>query len=634
MSEPSRAAADRRRRGTDFVTKNACVECKRKRTKAGILSSVRQCDGQNPCARCISQDGVVCHYEVSVRVSKGTLKAEIERLQDYQQSSEFVFGKLASGNHVDFIVQELQNGKTLRDIQISLGGPLSGAQANGYSLPPSEISSTNDYSENSSQQDYSGVDKEDGGRGISGDQDTEPELGTYEDAEPWTTITSDNDLIEHLLSLYACWEYPIFASFAMQHFRTDFKAGRRRYCSSMLLNGILAVGCLFTGGANVHPSSVSGEAFFAEAERLWVFSQNNPSFTTIQALGVMSLFEASRGRDAHSLFFSGQSIRMAVEMGLHGKVKENEIMTDIEREVRSATIWGASIAWSTVMRRVPHLSLHELPTIHPTRPEPEEHRQWLPHTGDGIEVDERLTQMSHARTIHLAMCSLFEILHKSLYVLHIPARLLHSQDVLKIYTRYLAWLDSLDDTIRLGGNSTPPAIFMHMFYHFAILLVFSPFIKIRFIDSIIVPYEICSQAVNAILSLLSSYRHLYTLRRTPCFVPFIALASNAMDLIRIPPEVMLQNIANLREMAFSHVSAARGADLLEFKGQAYSTPAALASQDDIAQRVSQRRESVSEILNEMFKTSIDISAINLNSFLAPPVDLYAIPEPGAATASV
>ena len=156
-----------------------------------------------------------------------------------------------------------------------------------------------------------------------------------------------------------------------------------------------------------------------------------------------------------------------------------------------------------------------------------------------------------------------------------------------------------------------------MFYHFAILLLFSPFIKIRFIDSIIVPYEICSQAVDAILSLLSSYRHLYTVRRTPCFIPFIALASNAMDLIRIPPQMMLQNIANLREMAFSHVSAARGADVLELNDQAYSTPAALAAQDDIAEHVGERRESVSEILNEMFKTFLDISAVDPDSFLTP-----------------
>ena len=117
------------------------------------------------------------------------------------------------------------------------------------------------------------------------------------------------------------------------------------------------------------------------------------------------------------------------------------------------------------MRRVPHLSFHELPTLQPTRPEPEEHHKWVPYTGDGLEVNGNLTQISNSRTIHLAMCSLFEIQHESLYALHVPARLLRSQDVLKIYTRYLAWLDSLVDTIRLGGNSTPAVIFMQLVPH-------------------------------------------------------------------------------------------------------------------------------------------------------------------------
>ena len=125
-----------------------------------------------------------------MRISKETLRAEIERLRDYQQSSEFVFGKLVSGDHVDFIVQELQNGKTLLDIQISLGGPLSEARTHRYSLPPSKISSANNNSENGSLYNPGG-DK--GGAqqgllmldgGISGDRDTESELGTYKDAEP------------------------------------------------------------------------------------------------------------------------------------------------------------------------------------------------------------------------------------------------------------------------------------------------------------------------------------------------------------------------------------------------------------------------------------------------------------------
>lgn len=61
----------------------------------------------------------------------------------------------------------------------------------------------------------------------------------------WTDITSDIDLVWHLLALYFCWEYPIFASLSKENFLNDFKDGRPRYCSPMLVNALLALGCRF-----------------------------------------------------------------------------------------------------------------------------------------------------------------------------------------------------------------------------------------------------------------------------------------------------------------------------------------------------------------------------------------------------
>lgn len=38
----------------------------------------------------------------------------------------------------------------------------------------------------------------------------------------WTDITSDIDLVWHLLALYFCRGYPIFASLSKEHFLNDF----------------------------------------------------------------------------------------------------------------------------------------------------------------------------------------------------------------------------------------------------------------------------------------------------------------------------------------------------------------------------------------------------------------------------
>jgi len=165
-------------------------------------------------------------------------------------------------------------------------------------------------------------------------------------ADSWTEITSDNALVEHLLALYFCWEYPTFASLSKEHFLEDFRLGRRRNCSPLLVNSMLAVGCRFStqGVTRTDPdnSNTSGDHFFAEAIRLLNEEDDKHHLTTVQALGLMSIREASAGRSSMALYYSGQSIRLAIEMGLH--MSEDSIDGDennTETTVRSATFWGA-----------------------------------------------------------------------------------------------------------------------------------------------------------------------------------------------------------------------------------------------------------------------------------------------------
>ncbi|KAH7330045.1 hypothetical protein BKA65DRAFT_48944 [Rhexocercosporidium sp. MPI-PUGE-AT-0058] len=103
----------RKRRGSAFITKNACTRCKKKRTK---------CDGQNPCARCAALNGVTCSYEVTVRASKEAMKAEIEELKVYQQASEFVLSQLSFEDRAGPILRQLREGKGLQDIYKTLNG--------------------------------------------------------------------------------------------------------------------------------------------------------------------------------------------------------------------------------------------------------------------------------------------------------------------------------------------------------------------------------------------------------------------------------------------------------------------------------------------------------------------------------
>lgn len=124
-----------------------------------------------------------------------------------------------------------------------------------------------------------------------------------------------------------------------------------------------------------------------------------------------------------------------------------------------------------------------------------------------------------------------------------------------------------------------------MYYHFAILLLFRPFIKLRIIDSSLLPKDICLQAADAIQGLSGSYSKLYTLRRTPSFVPYFVLTSAIMHLTigaelppsssqalvdpnappRIDPDLaqaISRGIADLTEMAPCHHFAEQALNIL------------------------------------------------------------------------
>jgi hypothetical protein len=82
-----------------------------------------------------------------------------------------------------------------------------------------------------------------------------------------------------------------------------------------------------------------GDRFFKESLRLYFMEDNHHSLTTIQALGIMSIHEASCGKDTESRYYARQSFRAAVEMGLDRV--SNDLGDSDEVAVQAATFWGA-----------------------------------------------------------------------------------------------------------------------------------------------------------------------------------------------------------------------------------------------------------------------------------------------------
>ncbi|EXM13689.1 hypothetical protein FOTG_17868 [Fusarium oxysporum f. sp. vasinfectum 25433] len=139
-------------------------------------------------------------------------------------------------------------------------------------------------------------------------------------------------------------------------------------------------------------------------------------------------------------------------------------------------------------------------------------------------------QPSHEQSVFKCFCELSELVYQSLYLVHSPRKPLTARALLRIFTDYLNWYDGIPDFLPLGHNFAPTVLFVHMYYHFAILQLFRPFIKLRIIWSQVFPRNVCLRAASAIQGLLKSYSQLYTLKRAPSFMPYFALTSTIMDL--------------------------------------------------------------------------------------------------------
>ena len=198
------------------------------------------------------------------------------------------------------------------------------------------------------------------------------------------------------------WHYPYFTTLSRELFFRDFQSGHSsptalspkhipdspfhsyspspalatqsqpmRYCTPLLVNAMLALGCHFTAHPLARtdkddPDTV-GDHFFQECKRLILENDEHVTsrLTTVQALALMSVREAGCAREERGWSYSGMSFRMGIEMGLHldleggdsegshldsasGTLRQRSIgksgrISDEEFDTRRITFWGCFV---------------------------------------------------------------------------------------------------------------------------------------------------------------------------------------------------------------------------------------------------------------------------------------------------
>lgn len=358
---------------------SACVACRRRKSK---------CDGHLPaCAACASVYGTECVYDPNSdhrrkgvykkdvdnsKLRNTTLQTLIQAILNYQEEeisglvkairtcdslekvAEMVTAK-ERGEDVDFdedttaVVQEDGRRSNSPTFEAQLSRNMGTMKLDDGRLHFVGGTSNLIYNDDAVE---------------DSDSDSIQEFERRSSGNPmtsWTTVTSDPDLITHLLNHYFTWHYTFFTILPKASFYKQFLQGKPReerarrkenYCSPLLVNTILSLGCHFTSspGAREDPldAATAGDHFFKEAKRLLYEGDElaKPNLATVQALALMSVREAGCAREADGWVYSGMAFRMSCDLGLSFQspsglvLNRTDSFSEEEDDARRVTFWG------------------------------------------------------------------------------------------------------------------------------------------------------------------------------------------------------------------------------------------------------------------------------------------------------
>ena len=318
------------------------------RAERHFADFLHQCDGGVPnCSTCTAVYQTPCFYDVdSDHRRKAALKRDIEALKGQNDALGIIVASIRSSTDAEVaeIVQQIRADEDLDNIAEFLKKNVVLQERSGAKSAEGELSNLLGRP----SIDASGVVKHFGHTSsLSLVSDGERSPMHLQTSEVWTRVTRDSALVEHLLSIYFCWAHPYYVLFSKELFLDDMAKGRSKYCSPLLVNAILAFACAYSDrpDARGNPSDprTAGDHFFSEAKRL-LNEKESSSLTTVQALALMGLREASCSRDSCGFQYAGRCIRMLIELGLHlSFASMSDKISPTELEVRRITFWGCFI---------------------------------------------------------------------------------------------------------------------------------------------------------------------------------------------------------------------------------------------------------------------------------------------------
>ncbi|KAE8380468.1 fungal-specific transcription factor [Aspergillus bertholletiae] len=380
-------------------------------------------------------------------------------------------------------------------------------------------------------------------------------------------INVDEELERHLIELYFAWQDPWLHAVDMDVF---WKAQSRfldegsptQYYSRALSNAMCALGAAHE--SKYHPDLVTfprslSEFFGDRAKLLLELEMENPSVATIQALVVLSSYEASCTRDTRCWLYSGMAMRLAFDLGLHLDMTtyvEKGVISSEEADLRRMVFWQIYLSeqfWGFYLGRSPQSPMSGVSVPKPGLSNPLPAIKWKayptmsmsPYTMVPFDL-----LCSHSVSLCDLMLPLTDVLYGVSEVSKQSLQVLTANTVRDLRS----WKKNLPPELLVEGRPmgqppVPHIISLHMQYYQFMIHCHRPYISKHYIQP--QPPQgpgphharsMCVESAISIVKLLTVHESLYTFRRANVqIVSFIFSAALILIFTTVPSKRTSRN---------------------------------------------------------------------------------------------
>ncbi|CAM1509660.1 Fc.00g033990.m01.CDS01 [Cosmosporella sp. VM-42] len=346
-------------------------------------------------------------------------------------------------------------------------------------------------------------------------------------------------LVQHLTSLYFAWQDPSFHvvdkdMYQKQQSQSNRESKNTTFYSETLMNTICAFGALYDARRHADlPTPLSD--FFMKRAKIWLEVElDSPRVATVQALVILSSFEAAQTRDARGWLYSGMSIRLSFDLGLHIDMTPyvtSGQMSSEEAEVRKVAFWGSFIVdhlWGFYLGRPPfHINTDEVSVQKPgERVYASKRGEWVPYgLSKAVPVKSIADPIELVARQWVLLCEIMGLFCHVLYNRHDVDDTSLQYFVQNTVSQLESWKSNLPRELQVdldhdGTVYLPHVLVLHLKYYQSMIYIHRPFISRRgsrsFPPTLDRSYlharKVCIDSAIAISTLLRIYRTTYTLR--------------------------------------------------------------------------------------------------------------------------